>query len=162
VLAEMKKEILIILVKPKKKFHPTFFDVMIHLAAHLPDEALLQGPVQYGCMYSIERRLYTLKHYVWNRSWPEGSIAKAYVADECMAFYYKYMEDVDTRFNREPRNKGFSDEEAYGVDVFGHRVNFTSASEPLSEDSAIDQMVWFVLNNCSQVEKYVEYVMITI
>jgi hypothetical protein len=25
-----------------------------------------------------------------------------------------------------------------------------------------DQMVWFVVNNCSQVEKYVEYVLITI
>jgi hypothetical protein len=56
----------------------------------------------------------------------------------------------------------FSDEEAYGVDVFGHGVNFTSTSEPLSEDTTIDQMVWFVLNNYSQVEKYVEYVLITI
>jgi hypothetical protein len=35
-------------------------------------------------------------------------------------------------------------------------------NEPLSKDSAIDQMVWFVLNNCNQVEKYVEYVLITI
>jgi hypothetical protein len=51
------------------------------------------------------------------------------------------MDDVDTRFNREPRNKGFSDEEAYSVDVFGHIVNFTSMSEPLSEDSATNQMV---------------------
>jgi hypothetical protein len=34
-------------------------------------------------------------------------------------------------------------------------------SESLSEDNAIDQMVWFVLNNCSQVEKYVEYVLVT-
>jgi hypothetical protein len=72
------------------------------------------------------------------------------------------MDDVDTRFNREHRNKSFSDEEAYGVDVFGHGVNFTSVSEPLSEDSDIDQIVWFVLNNCSRVEKYVEYVLITI
>jgi hypothetical protein len=51
------------------------------------------------------------------------------------------------------KKQGFSDEEGYGVDVFGHGVNFTSVSEPLSEDSAIDQMVWFVVNNCSQVEK---------
>jgi hypothetical protein len=56
----------------------------------------------------------------------------------------------------------FSDEEAYGVDVFGYGVNFTSMSAPLSEGSAIDQMVWFVFNNCSQVEKYVKYVLITI
>jgi hypothetical protein len=72
------------------------------------------------------------------------------------------MDDVDTRFNWKPRKKSFFDEEAYGVDVFGHGVNFISASEPLSEDSAIDQMVWFVLNNCSLVENYVEYVLITI
>jgi hypothetical protein len=28
---------------------------MVHLAVHLPDEALLRGPVQYGWMYPIER-----------------------------------------------------------------------------------------------------------
>jgi hypothetical protein len=97
--------------------------------------------VQYGWIYPIKRRLYTLKCYVRNRSQPEGSSVEAYVADECLTFCSKYMDDVDTRFNREPRNKGFSDEEAYGVDVFGHGVNFTSTSEPLFEDSAIDQMV---------------------
>jgi hypothetical protein len=43
---------------------------------------------------------------------------------------------------------------------FGHGINFTSVSEHLSKDSAIDQMVWFVLNNYSQVEKYAEYVLI--
>jgi hypothetical protein len=106
-----------------------------------------------------ERQLYTLKRYVHNRSRLEGSITEAYVADECLTFCSKYMDDVDTRCNWEPRNKGFSDEEAYGVDIFGHGVNFTSRSEPFYQDSAIDQMVWFVLNNYSQVAKYVEYVL---
>ena len=78
-------------------------------------------------MYPIERRLYTLKCYVRNRARPEGSIAEAYVADECLTFCSKYINDVETRFNREPRNIGFSDEEAYAADVFGHGVNFTSA-----------------------------------
>jgi hypothetical protein len=41
VLVEMKKEIPIILVKLEKISHPAFFDVMMHLAVHLPDEALL-------------------------------------------------------------------------------------------------------------------------
>jgi hypothetical protein len=50
----MKKEIPIILVKLEKKFPPTFFDVMIHLVVHLPDEALLHGPVQYGWMYQLK------------------------------------------------------------------------------------------------------------
>jgi hypothetical protein len=107
VLDEMKKEIPIILVKFEKNFTLSFFDVMIHLAVHLPDETLLRGLVQYGWLYPIERRLYTLKCHVRNRSQPEGSIAEAYVANECLTFYSKYMDDVDTRFNREPRNKGF-------------------------------------------------------
>ena len=66
------------------------------------------------------------------------------------------MDGVETRFNREPRNKGFSNEEAYDVDVFGHGVHFTSASELQYDENCFDQMVWYVLNNCSQVEKYME------
>jgi hypothetical protein len=54
VLAKMKKEIPIILVKIEKNFPSAFFDVMIHLIVHLPDEALLRGVVQYGQMYPIE------------------------------------------------------------------------------------------------------------
>jgi hypothetical protein len=107
VFAEMKKEIPIILVKLEKNFPPAFFDVMIHLVVHLPYEVLLRGHVQYVWMYPIERRLYTLKCYVQNRSQLEDSIAKAYVANECLTFCSKYMDDVDTRFNQEPRNKGF-------------------------------------------------------
>ena len=48
---------------------------MMHLPIHLPEEALLRGPVQYGWMYPVERRLYTLKRYVRNRARLEGSIA---------------------------------------------------------------------------------------
>uniref|UniRef100_J3LNX2 DUF4218 domain-containing protein n=1 Tax=Oryza brachyantha TaxID=4533 RepID=J3LNX2_ORYBR len=107
-------------------------------------------------MYPIERRLYTLKRYVRNRARPEGSIAEAYIADECLTFCSKYMDGVETRFNREPRNKGFSNEEAYEVDVFGHGVHFTSASELQYDENGFDQMVWYVLNNCSQIEKYVK------
>jgi hypothetical protein len=36
------------------------------------------------------------------------------------------LDGVETRFNQEPRNIGFSNEEAYGVDVFGHGVHFMS------------------------------------
>jgi hypothetical protein len=104
VLTETKKEIPIILVKLERTFPPAFFDVMVHLVVHLLDDALLRGPVQYGWMYPIERKLCTLKRYVRNRAHPEGSIAEAYVADECLTFCSKYMDDVETRFNRKPRN----------------------------------------------------------
>ena len=89
--------------------------------------------MQYGWMYPVERRLYTLKRYVRNRARPEGSIVEAYIADECLPFCSKYMDDVKTRFNREPRNVGFFDE-AYGADVFGHGVRFTSAAELVYDD----------------------------
>jgi hypothetical protein len=83
---------------------------------------------------------------VRNRACPKGSIAKAYVADECLTFCSKYMDDVETRFNQKPRNMGFSNEDAYNVDVFGRGVNFNSASEYVY-DHGYDQMVWYVLNN---------------
>ncbi|XP_066316152.1 uncharacterized protein [Miscanthus floridulus] len=64
----LKEEIPLILCKLEKIFPPAFFDVMVHLAVHLPDEALLRGPVQYGWMYPIERRLGTLKNFKVKKS----------------------------------------------------------------------------------------------
>jgi hypothetical protein len=71
VLKRLKKDIPLILCKLEKIFPPAFFDVMVHLAVHLPDEALLRGPVQYGWMYPIERRLGTFKNSMRNRARPE-------------------------------------------------------------------------------------------
>ena len=62
VLHRLKAEIPIILCKLEKILPPPFFDVMLHLAVHLPDETLLRGPVQYGWMYPMEQRLGTLKN----------------------------------------------------------------------------------------------------
>uniref|UniRef100_J3MK25 DUF4218 domain-containing protein n=1 Tax=Oryza brachyantha TaxID=4533 RepID=J3MK25_ORYBR len=62
VLLRLKAEIPVILCKLEKIYPPAFFDVMVHLAVHLPDEAILRGPVQYGWMFPIERRLGKLKH----------------------------------------------------------------------------------------------------
>lgn len=68
------------------------------------------------------------------------------------------MDDSEIILNREARNIGFSDEEAYGVDVFGHGVNFTSGYEYqyVNEKKEFDQMMWYVLNNCGQAQKYIE------
>ncbi|XXG43354.1 hypothetical protein AAC387_Pa01g3407 [Persea americana] len=72
---ELENEIVLILCKLERIFPPAFFDVMVHLAVHLPREAMLAGPVQYRWMYPIERFLGTLKGYVTNQALPEGSIA---------------------------------------------------------------------------------------
>ncbi|KAL0385057.1 UNVERIFIED_CONTAM: hypothetical protein Sradi_2900000 [Sesamum radiatum] len=68
------------------------------------EEALLAGPVQFRWMYPIERYLSTLKRYVRNRAHPEGSIARGYLMEECMNFCSRYLNDVETKENRPPRN----------------------------------------------------------
>lgn len=50
------------------------------------------------------RYLGTLKSYVRNKARPEGSIAEAYLADECMTFCSRYLEGFETKFNRPSRN----------------------------------------------------------
>ena len=66
------------------------------------------------------------------------------------------MDGAPTRFYRESMNKGFSNEAAYDVDVFGHGVYFTSAFELQYDENGFDQMVWYMLNNYSQVEKFLK------
>ena len=54
-LEKFEKDIMLILCKLEKKILPSFFDVIAHLAIHLPNEAFLVGPVYYRWMYPIER-----------------------------------------------------------------------------------------------------------
>ncbi|GMP24286.1 hypothetical protein CsSME_00001602 [Camellia sinensis var. sinensis] len=55
-LEKIEDRIVLILCKLEKIFPPAFFDVMVHLAIHLPREAILGGPGQYQWMYPIERQ----------------------------------------------------------------------------------------------------------
>ena len=54
-LEKLEERTVLILCKLERFFPPAFFDVMIHLAIHLPREAILEGSVQYRWMYPIER-----------------------------------------------------------------------------------------------------------
>ncbi|XP_019251295.1 PREDICTED: uncharacterized protein LOC109230226 [Nicotiana attenuata] len=81
----------------EKLFLPGFFTIMTHLVIHLAIEAKHAGIVNYHWMYPIERFLGTLKSYVRNRAYPEGSIAEAYIENECMAFCSRYLEGGDSR-----------------------------------------------------------------
>ena len=42
-MEKLKWDIPLILCKLEKIFPPAFFDVMVHLAVHVPNEALLRG-----------------------------------------------------------------------------------------------------------------------
>ncbi|KAL4021062.1 hypothetical protein IC575_019851 [Cucumis melo] len=103
-LNRLEADIVLILCKLERIFPPAFFDIMIHLAVHLPAETKIVDPVSYSWMYPIERSLRTLKQYVRNKARPEGSIAEAFIMNECLTFCSMYLIGIETRFNRNPRN----------------------------------------------------------
>ncbi|KAH0705888.1 hypothetical protein KY289_010964 [Solanum tuberosum] len=86
-----------ILSTMEKLFPPIFFSIMVKLVTQLATEARLVGPVHYRWMYLIERYLGTLKSYVRNPTCPEGSIAEAYIANECLTFCSLYLVGGDSR-----------------------------------------------------------------
>ncbi|XP_038972859.1 uncharacterized protein LOC120104948 [Phoenix dactylifera] len=103
-LDQLESNIALTLCNMEKIFPPGFFTIMVHLLIHLAAEAKLGGPVHYRWMYPIERFLMRLKDYVRNRAYPEGSIAEGYIAEECLTFCSRYLEGVETVFNRPQRN----------------------------------------------------------
>ncbi|KAB2607434.1 hypothetical protein D8674_007151 [Pyrus ussuriensis x Pyrus communis] len=107
---------------------------MIHVMIHLPDEALLAGPVNCRWMYLIERYLGELKKCVRNRSF---------------TFCAMYLEDVETTFNRpQHNNDGGVKKEKLSVFAqiarpFGDPVNGESFTK-----NDMEVAHWFILNNC--------------
>ncbi|KAH7846709.1 hypothetical protein Vadar_017271 [Vaccinium darrowii] len=156
-LDKFEENIVLILCKLEKIFPPAFFDVMVHLAIHLPREVRLGGPVQYRWMYPIERLLGVLKRFVANKARPEGSIVEAYLSKECTTFCSMYLDGIDTVFNRGERNDD-GGERALGL------AAFTQTASPFgliqrAPDVPIDQRDmahWSVLNNSPEIEPYLE------
>ncbi|BBG99529.1 hypothetical protein Prudu_009248 [Prunus dulcis] len=101
---QLRHDIVQVLCKFEMIFPPAFFTSMMHVMVHLPEEALLAGPVNYRWMYPIERLLGELKKSVRNRAKPEGSIIEAWVQYESLTFCGMYLKDVETAFNRPQRN----------------------------------------------------------
>ncbi|KAI5343983.1 hypothetical protein L3X38_011860 [Prunus dulcis] len=60
-ILQLRHDIVQVLCKFEMIFPPAFFTSMMHVMVHLPQEALLAGPVNYRWMYPIERLLGELK-----------------------------------------------------------------------------------------------------
>ncbi|GJW66943.1 hypothetical protein Tco_0121367 [Tanacetum coccineum] len=136
-------------------FPPAFFDIMIHVAIHLPNEAILGGPIRYRWMFPFERYMKKLKNYVRNKAKPEGSIAEGYVAEEALTFCSRYLkDDVETRFNRLGRNDdGLPEEEPNKFQVFRSACKLTGRMKATRLTTDVRQaVVWFVLNNSPEVD----------
>ncbi|GJR38061.1 Myc-type, basic helix-loop-helix domain-containing protein [Tanacetum coccineum] len=108
-------------------------------AIHLPDEAILGGPIRYRWMFPFERYMKKLKNYVRNKAKPEGSIAEGYVAEEALTFCSRYLkDDVETRFNRLGRNDdGLPEEETTNFQVFRGRLYGLYLTTVLKSDADI-------------------------
>ncbi|KAL5570090.1 hypothetical protein UlMin_026665 [Ulmus minor] len=130
-MVEAQKQLVLILCKLERIFPPAFFDIMIHLVLHLPEEAILGGPVHMRWMYPFERYLKRLKDYVRNAAKPEGSIAEGYVVDEALTFCSRYFDDVETRFNRPDRNDD-------GIHPARQLSVFESQCKPLGKQSYVE------------------------
>ena len=90
-------------------------------------------------------------------------MVEAYIANECLKFCSRYLDDIVTRFNRPQRNVG--DQHKTHCDVFVHGVNFLGAFQMtdyktgLTEKRELRKMAWYVLNNCDQIKPYAKYVL---
>ncbi|KAL3618846.1 hypothetical protein CASFOL_037294 [Castilleja foliolosa] len=153
-LEKMKGDICLIMCKLEKIYPPAFFDIMVHLSIHLPDEALLGGPVQFRWMYPIERFLCGLKQSVRNKARPEGSVAEAYIAKECLTFCSMYLKGIETRFNRDDRNNDIEFNDS--LSIFEQKcrpVGATTLVNLSPED--FKSITWFVLQNCDEVVPFI-------
>ncbi|KAE8721986.1 Oligouridylate-binding protein 1B [Hibiscus syriacus] len=79
-----------------------------------------------------------LKSYCRNKRYLEGSIAKGYLAEECMTFCSRYLEDVETRWNIPIRNDVLS------TDDLPQHYLFGSYGQPLGkvEIAHLDDTSW--------------------
>ncbi|KAJ9539304.1 hypothetical protein OSB04_032037 [Centaurea solstitialis] len=147
-MRKAKAAIVTILCKLEMIYPPAFFDIMVHLVLHLPDEAICGGPVYMRWMYPFERYMKKLKHYVRNKVRPEGSIAEGYVAEEALTFCSMYIQDVQTRFNRPERNEDVIVEKTK-LWVFESKCRPTSGTQAKHLD--IEEQAVVMINDFEQV-----------
>jgi hypothetical protein len=76
-------------------FPPSFFDLMLHLTAHLMREIWFLGPSYLHQMFPYERFYGFLKSLVHNRLFPEGAIVRGYETIEVVewAMGYSWLRD---------------------------------------------------------------------
>lgn len=103
------------------------------------------------------RFLKSLKGYVRNKARPEGSIAEGYIVKESLTFMSMYLNEIETRFNKDKRNDdGVEDQQECELSVFALKVR---PFGPLRRCHALskkdlDAAHKFILNNCNEVDAF--------
>lgn len=109
-------------------------------------------------IYHYYRELGHLKTFVRNKAQPEGSIAEGYLAEESLTFCSRYIEDIETRFNRQRRVcDNPNDNECFVSSIFplGGKVVGGSSMFTLTHMQKL-QAHRYVLLNCAIVTPFVE------
>src|ERR1041385_6576247 len=90
-LKRLQEEIVLILCELEIYFSPAFFDIMVHLLIHVVEDIVQLRPVFLRSMMPFERMNGHINKYVQNRSYPDASIAKGFLAKECISFCTNYL-----------------------------------------------------------------------
>lgn len=101
----------------------------------------------------IFRYFVRLKSYVRNKAHPEGSMAEAYIQDECLIFCSRFI-DGTTRFTRPPRNPDPSNEikDLYMFGSAGEPIG-KNVNEKQFDDLMLIQAHRYVLRHCDELEE---------
>ena len=71
---------------------PTFFDVSVHLVAHLITKIRYLGPLFLHHMYPYERFMHTLNMYTKSQVHPKGSMVEGYSSEEVVDWYLDFID----------------------------------------------------------------------
>lgn len=95
-----------------------------------------------------------------NKSRPEGSIAEGYIINEALTYCSMYLHEIETRFNRPERNPDYVQERSSSsVSVFRQLARpFGRKKSIFLTKKECDKVHWYILNNCQDVQPYMEYV----
>ncbi|XP_073526184.1 uncharacterized protein [Phyllobates terribilis] len=126
-------------------FPPSFFDIMVHLIAHLVREIKLCGPVYLRWMYPFERFFGSLKDKVKNRSNPEGSIIRGVLHEEISQYTAEFLSRIHPIGLPKSRHTGRLE----GEGVIGKKVIY-----PPSERKNKAHLC--VLQHLTEVNPYIE------
>nr|GEY30698.1 hypothetical protein [Tanacetum cinerariifolium] len=155
-LKEKLRQLVDILRNLEQIYPPAFFDIIIHLVIHLPQEALKGRPIHYRWMYLFEIYMKKLKNYVRNKSKPKGSISEGYVAEKALIFCSRYFRDVTMNFNLPDRNVDCPSLTCQCSSVRSICRSIGKRSVIRLDYHELKKVIWYVLHNSREIDTYLD------